>query len=411
MKILRRGLATLSLRNLFVYATTALFAGALVSSCGIFKNTKNNMETSENISVNKDTSTLNFAFNLFSKSVNEQRNKAENLVLSPYSAGLALTMLREGANGKTAEELQNALGSGFVYFEPFTTKEASLKTANSIWLDKGKGMTIKDAYSKTLQNNYAAGVFDEDFKLPSTLNKLNSWCDKNTDGMIPKLLDEINPSLSLMLLNALYFKAPWMEQFNEAMTKEKTFFGMKSNSKVPMMSQKKHFNYAEYEGCQIVVLPYNIEGRQIAMIVMLPSENINLNSTFDRMTPEMYREVKKDMTREEIVLSLPKFKANSFLALNNALKALGIRSAYSSSADFSKMTNSSVAVDDVIQKCVVDVNEQGSEAAAVTMIGVRMTCMPVYQEPIVMNVNRPFAFAIVDMQTDNFLFMGKICQL
>lgn len=419
---------------------TLVGMGVIMNSCSCGYNAKKHkvvMGTSETKVAVENS--LDFANNLFAQSVKEHKN--DNLVLSPYSAGVALSMLKEGAAGETKNEFDRVLGKDFTIIDPIQQKlddfskdflerenkrrkeagksvldlegyTAMLSSANSIWVDSNKGSVISPSYVKLLNDKFAAQYFAEKFASKKTVEKINTWCEKNTNGMIPSIVDELNPSLVMLLINALYFKAPWENEFSESATKDRIFYGLNSDNKVPTMFQEESFQYAEVNGTQYIALPYKIEGRNIAMLIALPKEGEDINTFVEGLANFKTEDVINSFEETNVELYLPKFKANSTLMLINTLQAMGLKNALSSVADYSNMSERNLMVDEILQKCVVDVNEKGSEAAAVTAIGVRMTSMPIRPSKTVkMEVNRPFAFAIADMDASEVLFFGRIVDL
>lgn len=318
---------------------------------------------------------------------------SSNVVVSPRSAGEALSMLAEGAGGSTRDEIIATLGDS-LYGRIPEVKGITLKSANSVWIRKD--LDLKKAYARTLCRKYDAQAYRRSFSAPETVGQINLWCSKHTNGKIPSIIERISPESVLFLINAIYFNANWDNPFDEAKTREDVFHGAQDLNR-KFMHAKKWYDYMETDKSQIVVLPY--AGGRFAMTVILPKEGCEQEYEVD------YTQLRQ----EQIRLSLPKFKVETTLVMNDILKNMGIRRAFYAGADFSRITSAPVAVDKVLQKCYIDVSEKGTEAAAVTMIEMRLTAVgPGYDTSKVMNVNRPFVFKITDLNTGEVLFAGRI---
>ncbi len=348
---------------------------------------------------------VGYSIDLFKKSCGIM-SPSSNFMVSPVSAGIALSMLADGADGKTRKEIIDALGgesySGMM-LEP--VGPVTLTSANSVWLHSGA--EILPSYLETLSGNYGAIARVRDFNDKKVPGEINAWCSENTAGRIPSIVGSIDPSTILMLLNALYFKAPWSSPFNEENTYEEEFHGVNSDVKRPFMHRFAKMSYYEKDGYKAVRIPY--QGGHFRMVVVLPPKGSNPKEAAIAADPSMFLQ-DTGFEYPEVSLSLPKFTFDNQLSLVSILKSMGIKSAFRG-ADFSRMTKADVAVSSVIQKCFIEVNEEGSEAAAVTSITVGLTAMPGPRpEPKVMKVDRPFIFAITDTK-DNIYFIGRVSQL
>ena len=260
-----------------------------------------------------------------------------------------------------------------------------------------------------LRESYGAMVAEKDFSSGSTVGEINRWCSDNTEGRITEIIDRISPDMVMFLVNALYFKAPWEHEFRKESTSDKVFHGSAGDAEVPMMYIRNDFRYASYGNNQIVELPY--EGGRYSMLVALPAEDVAMQDALPMLTEEMYDKATGQMTRKKVALTLPKFRFETDLVLNDVLRRMGVERVFSGSAQLGGISDASIAVDQVRQKCFIEVNEQGSEAAAVTGIGVRLTSARPADMPVVMTVDRPFYFAIVDNAADNILFIGRVMNL
>jgi serpin B len=214
----------------------------------------------------------------------------------------------------------------------------------------------------------------------------------------------------MVLINALYFNAPWDVEFDPALTREQTFNGLTKTSQVKMMNNKGYYMYAEYKGFQMIQLPYL--GREYAMYVVLPPEGADVNKLLSKMDASAYAAAMDMLSQQEVRIMLPKFKVETSMLLNKPLQDMGIKTAFTSAADFSGIAEMGPLVLDLVkQKCYIDVTETGTEAAAVTSAQIRLTsARPVAQMPV-MRVDRPFFFVIADGENKNILFAGKIVNL
>lgn len=354
-----------------------------------------------------DGSRTDFSLAFFRNAVSEADADA-NVLVSPFSAGTALSMLAEGAEGGTREELMSALGGKTFSGDILSADSlADVRSANSAWLRPG--LEIKDGYRTLLRESYSASVRTEDFSDPATKDAINSWCSDNTEGRITEIVDEISPDMVMFLINALYFKASWIHEFDENLTADELFHGSAGDNEVQMMKISERFRYAEAAGSQLIELPY--KGGKYTMLVALPAEGIDMNKALAGLRASAFAGALESLEYRKVALTLPKFRFDTDIVLNSLLEKMGVRKAFSSGAQFGGITDAPVAVDQVRQKCFIEVSESGTEAAAVTSIGMRLTSAGPADIPVVMKVDRPFFFAIMDKSGDNMLFAGRVMNL
>ena len=356
----------------------------------------------------EEASQTSFAISFF-KNVNAVSPKGENVVVSPYSAVLALSMLGEGAQGETRVEFDNVLGGVFYKAEDLGDNDTvTVKSANSVWIDDN--FSPRNRYVDLLQKDFDAFLTTLNFADPATVKAINNWCSENTAGKITGILDRLDPSNVMVLVNALYFNAPWDEEFDPSMTSEQKFNGLSKVSDVKLMGRKGYCQYAEYQGFQMIQLPY--EGLRYAMYVVLPPEGVDVNRVLSKLDEGVYNSAMDMLQQQEIRIFLPRFKVETSMLLNKPLQNMGIKSAFTSAADFSGIAEMGpLVLDQVKQKCYIDVTEKGTEAAAVTSAQIRLTsARPVAKLPV-MRVDRPFFFVIADGENKNILFAGKIVNL
>jgi serine protease inhibitor len=364
------------------------------------------------------TANAKFGFNLFQQLRQQEGNK--NIFISPTSVAIALDLLLQGADGTTQQAMFKALELQGMSLEDLNSANRALHQAlekadpgvqlaiaNSLWTREG--ISFKPEFLQTNQQYYDAKVSTLDFTRPEAPNTINTWVSENTNGKIKRMVDQINADAILFLLNAIYFKGDWTQPFDPEQTREKPFFLSDGTQKQhSLMSQGGEYRYSETEQFQAVSLPYGKE-RHLSMYIFLPRPNSSLSAFSQQLTAENWQTWMQQFSRRDGRIEIPRFKLEYEASLNDVLKALGMETIFDpTTANFSKMTDASVVVDEVKHKTFVEVNEEGTEAAAVTSIGVRVTSVP--PPPFQMTVDRPFFFAIRDERTGTVLFMGSIVE-
>lgn len=359
-----------------------------------------------------------FSFALMKQVVNERQDA--NVFISPYSVSAALQMLWQGAGGQTKTEMDQVLAlgglkseaSGAAYKDMDKSIKAAgsnvvLNIANSIWY--APNMVLKPQFLSANQSFYNAKLSTLDFTDPRSAGVVNSWVSEATHGKIAKIVE---PPLSSMtgafLANAIYFKGALEHKFDSSATKEEPFHLRSGDQKqTQMMRQSRKFSYQENGGFQAVRLPY--AGERLGMFVFLPATNSNPEKILPALNAENWQQeiVSKFQERDGTVL-LPRFKLEFKADLIPALKAMGIRQAFTHAADFSAMSETQLFVSGVDHASFVEVNEEGTEAAAATGITMRMTAVRPTLKPFQMIIDRPFFFVIEDSLTHSILFMGIV---
>ncbi|GBN03812.1 Serpin B8 [Araneus ventricosus] len=366
------------------------------------------------------------AFNLHRRLAS---GSSRNVFFSPLSISTAFGMLFYGARGETAEELSKALGyekadllNDLVhdtfsrYFSEVLKDRDSfdgyvLNSANSILVDKR--LELLEEYRHNVQELYKAAVRDVDFarEAPRIVEEINDWVKEKTNGKIEKLLDQLSPASVLVLLNAVYFKGIWKTQFEPSKTRDEVFYnnGLESEAKrVPLMHMKSEYPFGFFKDFRALELPY--KGENVSMLILLPEQRDGLRTLEESLTPEKLVEIQSRLHRREVDVSLPKFKLEFEKELSEEMQAIGAKRIFSSGADFSGITSSgSVPVSEVIHKAVIEVNEEGSEAAAVT--GIIMVKSSLFK--LEFKADHPFLFAIVEKgsKSNMILFLGRVNNL
>jgi len=342
---------------------------------------------------------------------------ATNFFLSPAGVVFALSMVQNGAGGETLRQIQAMLHTeeipvaevneaNKVLLSHLSNLDPKIKLeiANSIWTDQRA--EIRPGFIAANRRWYNAEAASADFQDPTTVKKINEWVSDHTHGKIPEMVRApLDPMLRLILLDAIYFKGDWLAPFETNLTRELPF-RLASGATVahPRMKHSGKFEYYEGEDVQAVELPY--AGRDISMYVFLPKGRLDglpavlRAETFDQWIGRM-------QSRQGTV-ELPRFKLENEYDLKNVLGSLGMRAAFTKEADLSGISDEALCIDWVKQKTYLEVNEQGTVAAAVTGVGVRAMAMRAPEAPFEMVVDRPFLLAIREKQTGLILFVGAI---
>ncbi|MFN2129864.1 MAG: serpin family protein [Anaerolineae bacterium] len=355
------------------------------------------------------------------------RKDHENLFYSPYSISVALALAYAGARGETEQQMADAmhytlsqerLHAAFNALDQALASRGEgamgkdgqafqLHVANAIWGQQD--YSFLDAYLDVLALNYGAGLRLVDFvKAPEEARvTINDWVSEQTEGRIEDLIPAgaIDALTRLVLTNAIYFNAAWAKPFDEKQTEDGSFRLLDgSQVTVPMMKQVESLGYAMGKGYQAVELPY--DGNELSMVILVPDEG-QFDAFEDALDAGHLEAIVQDLRYVQVALSMPQFKIESSLSLADALAAMGMPAAFSDDADFSGMTgNHDLAISDVVHKAFVSVDESGTEAAAATAVIMKLTAMPA--EPLTVTIDRPFIFAIRDIQTGSLLFVGRV---
>ena len=370
----------------------------------------------EPITLTKAEREINTASNQFGFDVYHKIYEKDNMLISPLSLSLALAMTANGAEGKTAEEMLSTMGfSGQSkddlnsYYRKMVTAllEADPKTtfevANSIWANESIG--IKKSFTDITEEYYSSEVYPADFKTQATVDKINQWCSDKTHGKIPTIMNGPDPNLVMALVNALYFKGTWAFDFDDKIKKEDFTTLKGSKSKVEMMTAELKA-YAEYDGFSMVNLPYG--NGAFSMYVILPSKDEDFGKAVERFDVSTYQGLCRSLGSAKVNLKLPKFTFDYNNTLTDVLKELGMSLAFSNGADFSAMAEKSLKISLVKQKTFIDVNQKGTEAAAVTFVGMMTTgAMPTEPKTVDFFADRPFLFVIRENSTGAILFIGQ----
>ena len=344
---------------------------------------------------------------------------SKDYIVSPLSMQFLLGMVLDGANGETSDEICRALGYGQGEKEavdqyclsmleqlPKMDKKTTLRIANAMFVDKS--ISILDAYKLNVKKYYWADVCNLDFSdAANTLKTINDWCSKSTNGMIPRVLDNVSTDIPLYLFDAMYFKGQWKEKFKKGDTQEENFTNESGSvSKVPMMKQTKSHGYMENDVFQAVSLAYG--NGAFSMVALLPKSGYKVADVIDALKDSGWEEICNSLYRtHEVNLWLPKFETTFGTKLNDILSAMGMPLAFDrQKADFSALSSSPLYLDYVRQDAIIKVDEEGTEAAVVSHAAFgKMDAAPA--PAVVFHADHPFLYLISEKSTGAILFAGR----
>ncbi len=358
-----------------------------------------------------------FAFDLFRQVLINNADE-KNIFISPLSVSIALGMAWNGANGETKTEMATALKMSGMnddeineYYRimltalPEVDPSTKLNIANSIWYREG--FPVKDEYLKVNSDYFNAEVRELDFAKPDALNIINGWCAEKTNNLIKNPLDKISADAMMYLINAIYFKGIWVKKF-EKDTYKANFYAEGGNTvQVDMMQQKDTFGYREDEMAQYLDLPYG--NKAFSMTVILPRESKTTDEVLETLDTEKWDNIINGFSSHEVQVYLPKFKTTGKYELKEPLIQMGMVKAFTDQADFSNISDIDLLISRIIHSTYCNVDQEGTEAAAVTIVEFELTSsIPMNY---IFNANRPFIFVIREKSTGVILFIGKMGQV
>jgi serpin B len=377
-------------------------------------------------SVDVATADNTFGFRLLTAV--QKKTPTGNVVLSPVSAALDLAMVLNGATGETQQQMLAALSLNGSDTTAINTANAqlikvirtpassvTLSVADSLWVDNRRA-TLRPEYVKLTKEGYDAEINALDFSAPGAAARINSWASQQTQGRIPKVIDRIDPAEFALLLNAVYFKGQWTHKFDKAQTQQRDFTLASGTVKqVARMAQSGHFDYFETQSVQAIRLPFGTG--DLTMEILLPAKSSSLGALEAELTSEHWAAWRKQYTSRSGRIELPRFELKSSYSLKESLQTLGmVRAFHASGPEAAQLTqmlapatghDGHFYISSVLQSTYWKVDEEGSEAAAVTTIGVRAALMRP-EQPFQMIVDRPFFCAIEDRRSGALLFVGAI---
>ena len=391
-----------------------------MASCGTTRNKVNATTQADNlengITSVTDTDDAVAASNSFwGKLLGEacREMEQENICLSPMSAQFAMAMVASGAEGKTKKEICNTMQLGDSaninsrrLLDDIATKtvwneHGDVRIANSIWIKDG--FDVKQEFIDTNKELFDALVESAEFN-QETVKRVNDWCNENTNGKIPTILDRFTESDRMLLINALYLKAAWSKPFKEENTTEQIFTTEKGEEiKAPTMMMRS--NEPFYSDGMVSMVSKRLQGGY-SMLFILPGEGVKCDEAAEYVAKD-FDTLLKNMEVRNVTLSLPKFTTDFGMSLKPVLANLGIKRAFGNKAQFGGISDEALFISDVVQKTYINVNEKGTEAAAVTVaVAGALSMRPPKVE--IITFDRPFIYAIIKDNGNHVMFAGKV---
>ena len=408
-----------------------------LSSCSIFSHTSKNkvwvdmmsekrplqLTEAQRVFVNdNNTFTLKFM-----EAANEADQGGSSFIFSPLSVTYVLAMVNDAANGATERELEQTLGfheggiqavneycRNLINNLPKVDEKVALNIANAIFLNKD--YKLKDQFKQDIKDYYQAEAEALDFSSTKTVSHINNWCRKKTNGMIPSILSQVDPQAISYLLNAIYFKADWTSKFDPKNTKEETFTTANGKREIPMMHQNVLINYGKNDTYAAIDIPYG--NKLWCMTVMLPEEGKTTDDIIHLLAETgwgtyQHQSLMKGALGHKVDLKLPRYETSSDTenlerGLNGLLQKLGIHEVFNPNCmEILNMCDRPVYINMIRQKAMIKVNEEGTEAAAVTGSGLLGGAAVDITPRATFHANRPFVYVIRELSSGIILFVGK----
>jgi serpin B len=416
------------MRNIFNYGLILTVSGFLFIpvSCNKSDTTDHPVDPGDPVTISTEIyqkevidSANKFAFDLFSPILANNKG-TDNIMVSPFSISSALSMTLNGAGGETYEAMKKALRLDGETLEHINDTYLKLMTemvpvdervvleiANSVWVEKR--LIVKQKFMADVQKWYKAEARGIDVTDPDAVNIVNDWIEEKTHDKINDMLDNLDPDLAMLLINAIYFNGKWRYQFDKADTNEEPFYvGPSAPKNVPMMHLEENLKCAKEDNLTIVDIPYG-QGNY-SMLVVLPDQGISANDIANAVTSSRWNGWMEllDNNTHKVELSMPRFKYQYKRLLNDDLINLGMGVAFSDWADFSNISDQALQISRVIHQSFIETNEEGTEAAAATIVEVIFTTIGVEPAAWKIDIDRPFLYFIHEMSTGTILFMGRV---
>lgn len=352
-----------------------------------------------------------FSVELFRKAA----ENGENTLISPFSVLSALSMTANGADGDTLKQMEDVFGLSLDelndYFRTYISDEQdAVNIANSLWLKDQDKLPVSPDFTRTVTDYYQSEIFEEPMD-ESTLSKINSWVDENTDGMIQEILDKIQPGTLMYLVNALTFQEKWEEVYEDTDVYQGVFTDEDGNELDTDMMRSTESVWLDGADAEGFMKFY--EGGRYAFAALLPDEGVSLDDYVDSLTGSEISDIIESRDAGYTVhAEIPKFRSETDMELPDVLKEMGITDAFSDRADFSRMYdtegNPGVQISEVIHKTFIEVNEQETKAAAATAVGIVETSLAIDDTEKYISLNRPFLYMLVDCDENIPLFIGTV---
>jgi serine protease inhibitor len=360
-----------------------------------------------------------FAFDLFKPNLTGSKG-SENIMISPFSITSALSMTLNGAAGETFDAIKKTLGHedktleqiNKTYLKLMTEmvpvdSRVTLEIANSVWVEKR--LTVKQPFITALQTWYKAEARSIDATDPDAVDIVNGWIADKTHDKIQNMLDNLDPNLAMLLINAIYFNGKWRYAFDKANTLDEPFYVTPASPKsVPMMHLTENLKAVKYNNLTLAEIPYG-QGN-FTMLVVLPDENVSTKDVAEGLTPSLWQQWigMLDDNTHKVDLSMPRFKYKYKRLLNDDLIGLGMGIAFSDFADFSNISDQGIKITRVLHQSFIENNEEGTEAAAVTVVEFGATSVNPTPQVVTVTLDHPFLYFIRETSTGTILFMGRV---
>ena len=364
-----------------------------------------------------------FAFDLLVGLMDDSQCRNENFMVSPLSAGFLLSALNNGAQGQTSKQILAALG-----YEDYTLAQVNeycrllLEGSGAVDRKVNVGIhnaliinddySLKPAFAESLTSYYDAYVQSADFSKKTTLDMINDWCNKKSNGLIPSVVEELNLNAVIYALNCIYFKAGWSNKFLPENTEKENFTDIEDKTQqVMMMNAEDRYLLSENGTWKTLALPFS--NGQYKMYILLPEEGKNISDLKGVLNEDSWESALSSMKSRMVNLKLPKFETATSVSMNSVLKGLGMTDAFDKSmADFGAMVNSgNVFISLIKQDSRFKIDEEGTEAAAITSVILDLgTAMPGQQEPVEFHADRPFIYLIQEKSSGAIFFAGVKCK-
>ncbi|MGA1977299.1 MAG: serpin family protein [Bacteroidales bacterium] len=355
-----------------------------------------------------------FAFDIF-RNVVENADKDENIMVSPLSISYALSMTLNGANGATRDSMLAALRDNGLTpdeinnsFKGLTTalmsvdKRVAMLIANSVWTEID--FAVKKSFIDILTNYYNAESQQFDINDPTVPGKVNAWISNSTNGLITNMLDKLDTNTVMLLINAIYFKGKWTLEFDPANTMNTSFYKPEGTTvSVPVMSQSSDFKV--YNGGSFILGEFPYGQGNFVMDVILPTAQDGIGAFIPSLTQSAFNGWINQLSSQKVDLSMPRFKYGYKITLNDILSDMGMGIAFTPFADFSNIADASLCISKVLHQSYIETDEEGTEAAAATIVTIIPTAV---EQPFEFNINHSFIYIIRETTTGSILFMGRV---
>lgn len=360
---------------------------------------------------------LNFTAELFKKSVEKSKNDGEgNALISPFSVMVALSMTANGAGGNTLSEMEKVLGENidietlnkylYTYIESlYSGEKCKLSVANSIWLRDTTSLSVKKNFLQKNMDYYNAAIYKSMFDAKGA-DDINSWVKKHTDGMIEKLVDKIDDDTMMLLINAVAFDAEWAKKYD--VIYEGKFTSLAGDRRTVEMMRSLEEKYIDDGSATGFIKEY--KGGKYSFAAILPNSE-DIYSYVENMTEESIAKLLSGVSYEPVKTEMPKFSSDFSIMMEDCLKDMGIKDAFSAIADFSEMSENNLSISKVVHKTHITVNEKGTKASAVTGVTMKNTTVltPATTKEVILN--RPFVYMILDNENNMPVFIGMMTDI